>query len=614
MTAYVIAYSLILFFVAATVVAIACIYVRTQKAKLDERAASIDALSESEQTFINVFGNAANAAFVIIDVKTTAATYASPSVVKFFGLDAEKLSLDLTAIAHSVGKNAWRSFAHRYIEWTGEDVLSTEFEYGTDNHAIAQAVRIERSGKQYDAFLIYDVTEQTKEMKNLRTELDKALGEAAGKLSFLSSMSHEIRTPMNGVMGMMELARMNIKNPEKAGEYLARAGDLSVFLLSMINDILDISKLESGKMLLFNTTFDIFAFAEKIRNMFSGMVTGKGIDFNVETVDFTARYFVADEMRLTQVVTNFISNANKFTLAGGKIDVTFKQLDNIGGKAQILLRVRDTGKGIAPENIRKIMRPFEQEEASTAHHYGGTGLGLAICDQIVHLMGGNIVVDSVLGKGTDFSVFLSLPIADVEQDLSEPVKHVEKISGDDFSFEGCKILLAEDNEVNAEIAIEILSSEGAEITHAVDGQEALDIYNERPEYAFDLILLDVQMPRLNGRDTAKAIRDGGRADAQSVPIIALSADAFVEDIALSKAAGMDEHVSKPVDFDALRTTAGAVIAAKKATAAVKQTDTAPAEQANVQDVADSGVAKKANKATKKQSGKAAKKSGGKVSK
>ncbi|MDE5593437.1 MAG: response regulator [Clostridiales bacterium] len=563
MTAYIVAYSLVLFFIAAAVVTIACFYVRTSKIKLNERAASIDAIKDGESAFVDVFGNAANAAFLIVEARSAAPIYISKSAVEFFGIDAEKLSLDLTAIAKCVGKKAWRAFTHKYTEWNGEGIFSTEFVCGEAKPALAQAARVERDGKTYDAFLIYDVTEQAEEMENLRTSLDAARGEAEGKLSFLSSMSHEIRTPMNGVMGMMELARMNIKNPEKAGEYLARAGDLSVFLLSMINDILDISKLESGKMLLFNTTFDVFAFAEKIKNMFNGMVTGKGIAFNVETVDFTARYLIADEMRLTQVVTNFISNANKFTPAGGKIDVTFKQLDNIGGKAQILIRVRDTGKGIAPENIRKIMRPFEQEEASTAHHYGGTGLGLAICDSIVQLMGGNIVVDSVLGKGTDFSVFLSLPIADVEQDLSEPIKHEEKASGDDFTFEGCKILLAEDNEVNAEIAVEILSSEGADVTLANDGQEALDIYTERPEHYFDLILLDIQMPRLNGRDAAKAMRASGRDDAESVPIIALSADAFVEDIALSKEAGMDEHVSKPVDFDALRKTAGTVIAEKR---------------------------------------------------
>ena len=563
MTAYIVAYSLILFFIAGAVVAFAFFWVRSKRAELNERSAQIDTQKSGEKLFADIFGNAESASFIIVDAQSHSPVYISKNTDVFFGIDDKKLSLDITAIGEAIGKKSWRSFVHKYGEWDGSGVFSFEFCYGENRQAIVQTARTNQEGKSYDAFLIYDITEQSEEMKNLREALDRALGEAAGKLSFLASMSHEIRTPMNGVMGMMELARMNIKNPEKAGEYLARAGDLSVFLLGMINDILDMSKLESGKMLLYNTTFDIFAFAEKIKNMFNGMVTGKGINFKVETVDFKARYFVADEMRLTQVVTNFISNANKFTPAGGLIQVTFKQLDNIGGKAQILIRVRDTGKGIAPENIRKIMKPFEQEEASTSHNYGGTGLGLAICDQIVQLMGGNIVVDSVLGKGTDFSVFLSLEVADVEQDLATPVETEEEITCDDYEYNGCRILLAEDNEVNAEIAVEILSSEGAEVTHAKDGQEVVDIFTKQPENSFDVVLLDIHMPKLNGREAAQAIRASGKADAESIPLIALSADAFLEDIKLSKQAGMDDHVAKPVDFDSLRKTIGKVIAGKK---------------------------------------------------
>ena len=563
MTAYIIAYSCILFFIAAAVVAFALFWVRSQRYKLKERAEQIDTQKRGERLFGEIFGNADNAAFLIVETESHAPVYISKSCSKFFHVDAEKLSLDLTAIKGAVGKKTWRDFMQSYGAWAGSEVFSFRFAYG-ERRALAQAARSDYEGKHYDAFLIYDVTEESNEMDGLKEALEAARGEAAGKLAFLSSMSHEIRTPMNGVMGMMELARMNIKNPQKAGDYLARAGDLSVFLLSMINDILDISKLESGKMLLYNTTFDIFAFADKIRNMFTGMVTGKGINFKVETLDFTTRYFLADEMRLTQVVTNFISNANKFTPQGGSITVTFKHLDNIGGRAQLLIRVRDTGKGIAPENIRKIMKPFEQEEASTSHNYGGTGLGLALCDQFVQLMGGNIVVDSELGKGTDFSVFLSLEIADVEQNLDEPLPVSEEPAGDDFTYEGCRILMAEDNEVNAEIAVEILSAEGAQVTHAKDGQEAVDFFVQNPENSFDLILLDIHMPKLNGREAAQAIRKSGKGDALTIPLVALSADAFVEDIRLSKEAGMDDHVSKPIDFDALKKTAGAVIAAKKA--------------------------------------------------
>ena len=470
---------------------------------------------------------------------------------------------DVQSLKENVDRSYVREFVKAYSGWNGENAFNFEFCYGDGKYAKLTANTADYGGKDYIAFTIYDITEQKKTLGDMKKELDSALVQAAAKSSFLSSMSHEIRTPMNGVMGMMALAKMNIDDKEKVLGYLDRAGDLSVFLLGMINDILDISKIESGKMQLFNTQMDIFGFAEKIKNMFNGTITGKGINFNVETVDFTARYLVGDELRLTQVVTNLVSNANKFTPAGGTISVTFKQLDNIGGCVQLMIRVRDTGKGIAPENIRKIMRPFEQEEASTAHNYGGTGLGLAICDNIVRLMGGNIVIDSTLGKGTDFSVFLSLPVADVNQDMSEPVSLEEEAEETDFTFEGCRILLAEDNEVNAEIAIDILESEGAVMTHAADGRRAVDIFTEKPEYSFDLILMDIQMPRLNGRDAAREIRKCGKGDAGSVPIIALSADAFVEDVKLSEAAGMDGHVSKPIDFDELKKRAGEIIAAKK---------------------------------------------------
>lgn len=562
MVAFVVAYSLILTALAATVAALCFLHTLSKKRELEKQAVANRATYEGKAAFEGVYGEG-EIAFILLDKESAKPAFVSPNVIRFFGVSAERAMRDVQSLKENADKSRVREFFKEYSEWDGESAFKYEFNYGDGKCAALSAVSAEYGGKNYVAFTVYDVTEQKNALGAMKKELDAALVQAAAKSSFLSSMSHEIRTPMNGVMGMMALAKMNIDDKEKVLGYLDRAGDLSVFLLGMINDILDISKIESGKMQLFNTQMDIFGFAEKIKNMFNGTITGKGINFKVETIDFTARYLVGDELRLTQVVTNLVSNANKFTPAGGSIFVTFKQLDNIGGCVQLMIRVRDTGKGIAPENIRKIMRPFEQEEASTAHNYGGTGLGLAICDNIVRLMGGNIVIDSTLGKGTDFSVFLSLPVADVKQDLSEPVPVEEGAKETDFTFDGCRILLAEDNEVNAEIAIDILESEGAKITHAADGRQAVDVFLENPENSFDLILMDIQMPRLNGRDAAREIRKCGKGDAESVPIIALSADAFVEDVKLSEAAGMDGHVSKPIDFDELRKRAGEIIAAKK---------------------------------------------------
>lgn len=562
MTAYITAYSVILALITAAVVSLCVIYVRVKVGRAEEK--SKGAVVADDGLFADIFGKSGNTAFLILRADTREPVYISVNAAEFFGMTAQAASADIEAVKKHIDKKFVRAFERKYAEWDGSGVFETEFDYGDGQHAKCDAFTAEHDGIKYVAFSISDITAQKRELCDMGEQLDAALEQAAVKSSFLSSMSHEIRTPMNGVMGMMSLAKMNIDNPEKAKSYLDRAGDLSVFLLGMINDILDISKIESGKMKLFNTQIDVFAFAEKIRNMFNGTLTGKGLTFSVETVDVSARYLMGDEMRLTQVITNLVSNAGKFTPVGGRIDVTFKQLDLIGGKSQLMIRVRDTGKGIAPENIRKIMRPFEQEEASTAHNYGGTGLGLAICDNIVRLMGGNIVIDSALGKGTDFSVFVALPIADIVQDITQPVAlQPEEDDATEFEYDGCRILLAEDNEVNAEIAVELLESDGAKVTLAHDGREAADIFASSPDGAFDLLLLDIQMPRLNGRDAAREIRASGKADALSVPIIALSADAFNEDVKLSEAAGMDAHVSKPIDFDALRRRAGEIIRAKK---------------------------------------------------
>ncbi len=562
MTAYITAYSVILALITAAVVSLCVIYVRVKVGRAEEK--SKGAVVADDGLFADIFGKSGNTAFLILRADTREPVYISVNAAEFFGMTAQAASADIEAVKNHIDKKFVRAFERKYAEWDGSGVFETEFDYGDGKHAKCDAFTAEHDGIKYVAFSISDITAQKRELCDMGEQLDAALEQAAVKSSFLSSMSHEIRTPMNGVMGMMSLAKMNIDNPEKAKSYLDRAGDLSVFLLGMINDILDISKIESGKMKLFNTQIDVFAFAEKIRNMFNGTLTGKGLTFSVETVDVAARYLMGDEMRLTQVITNLVSNAGKFTPVGGRIDVTFKQLDLIGGKSQLMIRVRDTGKGIAPENIRKIMRPFEQEEASTAHNYGGTGLGLAICDNIVRLMGGNIVIDSALGKGTDFSVFVALPIADIVQDITQPVAlQPEEDDATEFEYDGCRILLAEDNEVNAEIAVELLESDGAKVTLAHDGREAADIFASSPDGAFDLLLLDIQMPRLNGRDAAREIRASGKADALSVPIIALSADAFNEDVKLSEAAGMDAHVSKPIDFDALRRRAGEIIRAKK---------------------------------------------------
>ena len=273
----------------------------------------------------------------------------------------------------------------------------------------------------------------------------------------------------------------------------------------------------------------------------------------METQDFQVHWVNGDEMRLSQVIINFISNAMKFTSAGGSVTVLFRQMEIIDGALHLMIKVSDTGTGIKKEFLSRIFRPFEQQDASIAGNYGGSGLGMAIADEIVRLMKGQIFVESEVGKGTEFTVHVSLPVA--EQGEAKAVSEAETEASleaqEAFSMAGLRILLAEDNDINAEIATEILGMEDVSITRAADGAEAVRIFGDSAPGSFDVILMDIQMPNMNGWEATRAIRAMDRSDAD-ILIFAMSANAFVEDQRYSVEVGMDGHISKPVDYDALK--------------------------------------------------------------
>ena len=234
------------------------------------------------------------------------------------------------------------------------------------------------------------------------------------------------------------------------------------------------------------------------------------------------------------------------------------------GKLDFMVKVHDTGIGIKADFLDKILLPFEQESTNITHKYGGNGLGMAIADNIVRIMGGTIVIDSLLGKGSDFTVFLSLPEADPEQAKKISANSGAQVSAEEFTYHGKRILLAEDNDINAEIVVDILTEDGAQVDVAKDGEEAVEKFAQSGEGYYDFILMDVQMPKLNGRETAMKIRQLDRSDAEQICIFALSADAFVEDKRLSMEMGMDGHFPKPVDLNAMKKEIGMIINSKKA--------------------------------------------------
>lgn len=484
--------------------------------------------------------------------------YVSDNFESMFGVPLKKLYSDIQVLSEI---DSSHRFFGIYDDWDGKRPLEYSFKVsGSDRWYNVNISHSETGGT--DLFIFCDITDIKNECFALEDKIKKAESESQTKSQFLSRMSHEIRTPMNGIIGMLSLAEKQCKNEPQAVDYINKAENLSQYLLTIINDILDLSRIEAGKLELEHKPFDLRDVAQKLDNMFRSTVEAKGVEFVINMGQFENYCVIGDETRLCQVLINFLSNAQKFT-SKGTISVTFSQMLYEKGKLDFMVKVHDTGIGIKAEFLDKIFLPFEQESTNITHKYGGSGLGMAITDSIVRIMGGTIVIDSLQGKGSDFTVFLSLPEADPEQAKKIPAKSGVQTSTEEFTYSGKRILLAEDNDINAEIVVDILTEEGAQVDVAKDGEEAVDKFAQSSEGYYDFILMDVQMPKLNGREAAMKIRQLDRSDASQICIFALSADAFVEDKRLSVEMGMDGHFPKPVDLNAMKKEIETIINSKK---------------------------------------------------
>lgn len=385
------------------------------------------------------------------------------------------------------------------------------------------------------------------------------------KSEFLSRMSHEIRTPMNGIMGMTSIAIDRLGDDEKVGECLKKVAVTSRHLMALINDILDMSKIESGKIEIKRAPFDFRTFVDAIAAVFTTQAAERGITFTLKVEGDFPQHLVGDALRLNQVVYNLLGNALKFTPEGGRVGVRFERIEppaRAGGLAVsddaalwVRIEVSDTGRGIKSEHFGTIFSSFEQGDEDTGRTYGGTGLGLAITKRFVEMMGGRIRLASTVGEGSTFTVEVPLAEADDEVDSARggcktPVGTVDGFGcgAEEYDFSGVRILVAEDNELNREIATEVLSMSGAEVYGATTGVEAVQRFADAPEGFYDLVLMDVQMPEMDGYEATRTIRALDRTDAKHVPILAMTANAFTEDEARSRACGMDGHLSKPLDI------------------------------------------------------------------
>ncbi|MCI8637675.1 MAG: response regulator [Coprococcus sp.] len=389
------------------------------------------------------------------------------------------------------------------------------------------------------------IIERQKEANRLLKEAaDAANAASTAKSNFLSHMSHDIRTPINGIMGMTDIALKNMDNPDKILDCLRKIEGSSGHLLSLINDVLDMSRIESGKTKISREPMDIRQVISHCAAIVGGQIQGRDVELVEEFEEMSHPYVLGDELHLRQVLINILGNAVKFTLDGGKIYFRAGEICAEENIVRYYLEIEDTGIGMKPEFLPRIFEPFAQEDDGTRSTYKGTGLGMAITKQFIDLMGGTIRVESRLNEGSRFRVELPAEIHWEHEESKEVEQHK-------VNMEGICILLAEDNELNMEIAQYILEDEGIETLPATNGQEALKMFADSEPGFFDGILMDVMMPVMDGLSATRAIRALKREDAETIPIIAMTANAYDEDRRRCLEAGMNAHIAKPIDGENL---------------------------------------------------------------
>ena len=386
-----------------------------------------------------------------------------------------------------------------------------------------------------------------------QTAYQTAQAASRAKSDFLANMSHDIRTPMNAIMGMTTLIDHEADSPKKVRGYVGKIRTSSKQLLSIINDVLDMSKIESGKTVLNNAPFDVPELVKQIEDIFRPQTDAKGQVFEVEMSPISQNRVVGDSVRLLQILNNLLSNAVKYTPVGGTIRLEVEEVRRgLSSYERLVFRVRDTGIGMSREYLQHIFESFSREESSLTNTVQGTGLGMAIVKNLVDLMGGIIRVQSEQGKGSCFEVTIAFKI--VEGEEAKPAEaHRDSAP---VSLAGLHFLCAEDNELNAEILTELLHMEGATCEICTNGQYVVDAFERAKPDQYDMILMDIQMPVMNGYDAARAIRSGSNPQGKTIPIFAMTANAFSEDIQRSLDAGMNGHISKPVDMDNLKKNVG----------------------------------------------------------
>ena len=508
-----------------------------------------------EELFSNLSRNVDDV-FLMIDTETRKVEYVSPNVQRILGLSPEAVQEDLHVL-YPAGDDSGASRLENLMQM--EQGVQQEWEREFVNQETGEPRYIHVTGFINDVQgarkCIVDLSDRTGEHQTtlaVEAALEVAEKASKAKTDFLSNMSHDIRTPMNAIIGITTLMKNELHQPEKLAEHLGKLETSGRLLLGIINDILDMSRIESGKTTLNIEKTNISQQVSQLDSIIRQQASQRRQTFTVET-HMQHENVLADPNRLNQVLMNILSNAVKYTPQGGRIRLAVDELTHTEHYAKYCFVVQDDGIGMSAAYQKTLFEPFTREEKSGTNKVQGTGLGMAITKSIVDLMGGTIRVESATGKGTRFEVVLEFPI-DAEADkvqtapaLPEEAEAVSPLSGMNF-------LCAEDNAINAEILELLLETKGARCTICSNGQEIVDAFASVRPGEYDMILMDVQMPVMDGLEATRRIRSGENPLGHTIPILAMTANAFLEDMQKSRDAGMDEHLSKPVDINALEQT------------------------------------------------------------
>ena len=503
--------------------------------------------------------------FLMIDADTLRASYISPNVEKIVGIPETVIRNDINVLSGLLRDSNAPRIVNELPKMVPGERKEWEREYVHRKtgatlwfHALAFCTMIKDSEKYI--VVLSDRTDEKATNQALENALEMAKSANAAKSNFLANMSHDIRTPMNAIIGFTTLLERNVELPEKAKEYTGKISYSGRHLLGLINDILDMSKIESGQTTLHVAEFDLEELLEEISSIVLAQAGTKRQTFQVEKKGRLPKKLLGDRTRLSQILMNLLSNAVKYTQFEGTICLKVEGTESaIRKHIHLCFVVEDNGCGMSENYVKTIFEPFSRENTESNREIQGTGLGMAITKNIVDLMGGTIFVVSTPGQGSTFTVNLELQVPEEKQEESPEIERREMGTAEELSLEGLCILAAEDNPLNAEILEALLNMEGAECKLTGNGKEVVEEFQNSEPGEFDLIFMDIQMPVMDGYEAARCIRSCGHPDASRIPIVAMTANAFEEDVRRAMEAGMNAHIAKPIGVEKLiRVVAGLV--------------------------------------------------------